>query len=205
VVLDGRADGAQDPADLRAQEDQGDDRHDRDEGEDQRVLRETLAFLVIPVKEIDDCGKELHLGGHLLSFSDPLPPRSGSPFPGEESSANVDGSHSWCQPTQQYWVGGNACEPVRPANTWSRRACYRRCRLNGGTDRAEDAAHLGAQEDQGDDCNDRDQCKDERVLSKPLAPGIANRCQKPMNECHFRRPFPPADARVPMARVGAEI
>jgi hypothetical protein len=61
VVLDGRADGAQDLADLRAQEDQGDDRHDRDEGEDQRVLGETLAFLVIPVKEVDDCGEKLHL------------------------------------------------------------------------------------------------------------------------------------------------
>ena len=30
------------------QEDQRDDRHDGDEGEDQRVLRETLAVLVTP-------------------------------------------------------------------------------------------------------------------------------------------------------------
>src|SRR6185295_5578289 len=81
VVLDGRADGAKDPADLRAQEDQGDDRHDRDEGEDQRVLRETLAFLVIPVKEIDDCGKELHLGRHLLSYGRSPAPEIGIPFP----------------------------------------------------------------------------------------------------------------------------
>ena len=46
VGLDRVADRAQDRADLAAQEDQGDDRDDRDEGEDQRVLGETLAFLV---------------------------------------------------------------------------------------------------------------------------------------------------------------
>ena len=44
--LDRVADRAQDAADLAAQEDEGDDRDDRDEGEDQRVFRETLAFLV---------------------------------------------------------------------------------------------------------------------------------------------------------------
>ena len=44
--LDRVADRAQDRADLAAQEDEGDDRDDRDQGEDQRVLRETLAFLV---------------------------------------------------------------------------------------------------------------------------------------------------------------
>src|SRR5438552_3813814 len=44
--LDRAADRAEDLADLTAQEDQGDDRNDRDEGEDQRVLGETLAFLV---------------------------------------------------------------------------------------------------------------------------------------------------------------
>src|SRR5215208_7426881 len=48
AASDGLADGAQDARDLAAQEDQGDDRDDRDEGEDQRVLRETLAFLVAP-------------------------------------------------------------------------------------------------------------------------------------------------------------
>jgi len=41
--LDGRADRAENGADLSAQEDEGDDRDDRDEREDQRVLRETLA------------------------------------------------------------------------------------------------------------------------------------------------------------------
>ena len=45
--LDRAADGAQDLADLAAQEDEGDDRDDGDEGEDQRVLRETLAVLVL--------------------------------------------------------------------------------------------------------------------------------------------------------------
>src|SRR4051812_6980431 len=42
TVLDRRADLAQDRADLVAEEDQGNDRDDRDEGEDQRVLGETL-------------------------------------------------------------------------------------------------------------------------------------------------------------------
>src|SRR5215210_497501 len=44
--LDRGADLAQDRADLPTEEDQGDDRDDGDEGEDQRVLGETLAFLV---------------------------------------------------------------------------------------------------------------------------------------------------------------
>src|SRR5215211_4384919 len=44
--LDRLADRAQDRLDVAAQENEGDDRDDRDEGEDQRVLRETLAFLV---------------------------------------------------------------------------------------------------------------------------------------------------------------
>src|SRR5688572_19595174 len=42
--LDRAADRAQDLADLAAQEDEGNDRDDRDEGEDQRVLREALAI-----------------------------------------------------------------------------------------------------------------------------------------------------------------
>src|SRR5204862_5756335 len=45
--LDGIADRAQDLADLAAQEDEGDDRDDGDEREDQRVLGETLALLVL--------------------------------------------------------------------------------------------------------------------------------------------------------------
>src|SRR5918997_1434772 len=44
--LDGRADLAQDRADLAAEEDQGDDRDDRDQGEDQCVLGQALALLV---------------------------------------------------------------------------------------------------------------------------------------------------------------
>src|SRR6186997_3059023 len=44
--LDRVADGAQDLADLAAQEDEGDDRNDRDEGEDQRIFGKTLAVLV---------------------------------------------------------------------------------------------------------------------------------------------------------------
>src|SRR4051794_12837663 len=57
--LDRGANRAEDRADRAAQEEQGDDRHDRDEGEDQRVLRETLAFLV-PTKG----GEERRDAGH---------------------------------------------------------------------------------------------------------------------------------------------
>ena len=46
VRLDGDADVVEDRGDLAAQEKQGDDGDDRDEGEDQRVFGETLAFLV---------------------------------------------------------------------------------------------------------------------------------------------------------------
>ena len=42
--LERLAHGRQDAADLAAEEDQGDDRHDRDEGEDERVLGQSLAF-----------------------------------------------------------------------------------------------------------------------------------------------------------------
>src|SRR5690349_18911175 len=63
-LLDRAADRAEDGADLAAQEDEGDDRDDRDEGEDQRVLREALAFL-IPTEEADESVK--HRVGHLLS------------------------------------------------------------------------------------------------------------------------------------------
>src|SRR5512141_2469383 len=53
-ILDRVAHGAEDLADLAAQEDEGNDGHDRDEGEDQRVLREALAFLVT-IEEVHDC------------------------------------------------------------------------------------------------------------------------------------------------------
>src|SRR5206468_5203147 len=56
---DRRADLRQDRADLGAQEDQRDDRDDRDEGEDQRVLGETLAFLV-PAKRGEELMNERH-------------------------------------------------------------------------------------------------------------------------------------------------
>ena len=49
--LDRVADRAQDRADLAAEEDEGDDRDDRDEGEDQRVLGETLTFVVSDASE----------------------------------------------------------------------------------------------------------------------------------------------------------
>src|SRR3954464_622152 len=62
--LDVLADGAEDLADRRAQEEQGEDRHDGDEGEDQRVLRETLAFLVA-IEQSNKCGKH---GGPVPPF-----------------------------------------------------------------------------------------------------------------------------------------
>src|SRR5918994_4478655 len=64
--LDRVADSAQDRADLAAQEDQRDDRDDRDEGEDQRVLRETLAFLVT-AKRGEERGEERHVGASWMS------------------------------------------------------------------------------------------------------------------------------------------
>src|SRR5258706_112567 len=58
-MLDRRADRAEDAADRAAQEQEGNDRNDRDEGEDQRVLRETLAFLVAPQRP-EERGEEGH-------------------------------------------------------------------------------------------------------------------------------------------------
>ena len=46
--LDAFADHTEDAADLRAKEDEGNDRDNRDQGEDQRVFSETLALLVAP-------------------------------------------------------------------------------------------------------------------------------------------------------------
>src|SRR3954465_199437 len=63
--LDGRADGVEDAADLGAQEDQRDDRDDRDEGEDQRVLGEALAVVVVADGR-DKCMKLRHVGSYLL-------------------------------------------------------------------------------------------------------------------------------------------
>ena len=63
--LDRATDLAQDRGDLAAQEDEGDDRDDRDEGEDQRVLREALAFLV-PTKRGEERAKNGHRAGALL-------------------------------------------------------------------------------------------------------------------------------------------
>ena len=67
-VLDGAADRAEDLADLAAQEDEGDDRNDGDQGEDQCVLGKTLAVLV-PTEESDESVK--HEGWFLLSVKAP--------------------------------------------------------------------------------------------------------------------------------------
>src|SRR5687768_1874100 len=74
------ADRVQDVADLAAQEDEGDDRDDRDEGEDQRVLRETLAFLVIASEVRDDGGKQIHVMAPPFLQSSPDFPRAASPY-----------------------------------------------------------------------------------------------------------------------------
>src|SRR5262245_41889474 len=60
LELDRVTDVAEDRRDLAAQEDEGDDRDDRDEGEDQRVLRETLAFLV-PTDRGEELLDECHV------------------------------------------------------------------------------------------------------------------------------------------------
>src|SRR5437879_2673966 len=67
--LDRLADRAEDRADLVAQEDQGDDRDDGDEGEDQRVLGETLAFLV-PTKRGEELMNERHAAASWM-MTDP--------------------------------------------------------------------------------------------------------------------------------------
>src|SRR2546425_5811842 len=64
--LDAGTDGAEDVADGAAQEQEGHDRNDRDEGEDQRVLRETLTFLVTP-QRAEDRGEEGHGGPPPIS------------------------------------------------------------------------------------------------------------------------------------------
>src|SRR6266536_4880016 len=58
--LDRVADVAEDLADPAAKEDEGKDRHDRDEGEDQRVLGKPLAFLVATERS-DESMKETHV------------------------------------------------------------------------------------------------------------------------------------------------
>src|SRR5687768_17298765 len=60
LELDRVADVAEDRRDLAAQEDEGDDRDDCDEREDQRVLRESLAFLVA-AKRCEELLNERHL------------------------------------------------------------------------------------------------------------------------------------------------
>src|SRR6266480_4231750 len=69
-VLDRVADLAQDRADLRAKEDEGDDRDDRNQSEDQRVLGETLTLFVFPEGR-DKSGEERHVDVYLLSPESP--------------------------------------------------------------------------------------------------------------------------------------
>ena len=52
-MLDRRTDRAEDVADRAAKEQEGNDGNDRDEGEYQSLLRETLAFVVTP-ERIDE-------------------------------------------------------------------------------------------------------------------------------------------------------
>src|SRR5687768_11642787 len=59
LLLDRGADVAQDRTHLATQEDEGNDRDDGDEGEDQRVLRETLAVFVA-MEVGDDCLELVH-------------------------------------------------------------------------------------------------------------------------------------------------
>jgi hypothetical protein len=70
-VLDGRADHAEDLADLATKEQKRNDRDDGDQGEDQRVLGETLAFLIITLERSDESRNVRHAVGHPLSVQAP--------------------------------------------------------------------------------------------------------------------------------------
>src|SRR5204862_301576 len=79
-VLDGVTDVAQDLADLIAQEDEGNDRDDRDKREDQRVLRETLAFLVAPLRAAGSRAMPIPAGPHWPPRGPPRPAPLRRPF-----------------------------------------------------------------------------------------------------------------------------
>src|SRR5664280_567860 len=68
VPLDRLSDGAEDLADLAAEEDEGHDREDRDQGEDQRVLREALTLIVMMKPRVD----RTHERHGSDSLADPL-------------------------------------------------------------------------------------------------------------------------------------
>jgi len=74
TASDRRADLRKDGADLGAEEDEGDDRDDRDQGEDQRIFGKTLAFL-IPAEGSNECVQNRHVSMDLLSSR--LPGRIG--------------------------------------------------------------------------------------------------------------------------------
>jgi hypothetical protein len=85
VVLHRATDLAQEGRDGTAQEEQGDDRDDRDEGEDQDVFSQTLAF-VPGAKRCNECGDEVRHGvGTSFPFKSPVAIgrglRSGSRWP----------------------------------------------------------------------------------------------------------------------------
>src|SRR5260221_5005118 len=73
--LDGRTDGAEDPADRSAEEDQRDDRDDRDERQDERVFREALAIFVFAIEEIHECKGETHMPPYPLCTHESLQSR----------------------------------------------------------------------------------------------------------------------------------
>src|SRR5437762_5447158 len=99
------------------------------------------------------------------SFHSEIPtPGTGNPLSPERSRwRTVSCATSRCQPSVRTTVmaphlGG--CAPP----LGGRGATAEAVPLDRGADRAQDAAHLVAQEDQCDDCNDRDEGKDEGVL-----------------------------------------
>src|SRR4029077_19344120 len=62
--------------------------------------------------------------------------------------------------------------------------------LDGLADGVEDAADLGAHEDQRDDRDDRDECEDQRVLGEALAFVVAaERSEDRRDECHLWLPL----------------
>src|SRR5207249_9042362 len=109
AVLDGVADVAEDLADAAAQEDQGDDRHDGDEGEDQRVLRETLAVLVA-TEGCDESGEIRHGFKDLLSTrSPPLRHAGGGCRETESTRTHELPGAQWPRHTRERPAGCQAC------------------------------------------------------------------------------------------------
>src|SRR6185503_12260510 len=158
--LDRLADRAQRGADLGAKEDERDDRHDRDEREDQRVLGETLAFLVTIEKAHDGKINRRHRTWYLLSEQTPRRIGGAPRYEGRQSLSR--------NPMVLCCVWENNEPPDRSIRRFSVSGSGV-TRLDRLPDGAEGCADLLAQEDEGDDGDDGDEREDQRVLGEALA------------------------------------